>query len=278
MLNVHRPLVKTIPIPSQGKIRKCHRAKLPIRATLWTGRKIVCGGIGGAAASICTGLTTPQLKNDQQEYQTTLLKWAVASLAVVAGSAGAQTYDGDALKKLTWDQIVDTARGGTVNLFMWGGADNINRYVSETIGDRLKAEYGITLNRVALTDTVEAVNIVLGEKEAGVTDKGAVDLIWINGENFRTMKEAGLAYCGYTDLLPNNGLVNWDNPAIANDFGVPVDGCEVPWSKAQFAFAHDSARTPLPPMSIPWRGGATPFWARLTKTRSMPSPPRPGPP
>jgi putative spermidine/putrescine transport system substrate-binding protein len=51
--------------------------------------------------------------------------------------------------------------------------------------------------------------------------------------------------------LPNNALVNWDNPAIANDFGVPVEGCEVPWSKAQFAFAHDSARTPTPPMSIP---------------------------
>jgi putative spermidine/putrescine transport system substrate-binding protein len=75
-------------------------------------------------------------------------------------------------------------------------------------------------------------------------------MIWINGENFRTMKQAGLAFCGYTDLLPNNVLVNWENPAIANDFGVPVEGCEVPWSKAQFAFAHDSAKTPTPPRSI----------------------------
>ena len=45
--------------------------------------------------------------------------------------------------------------------------------------------------------------------------------------------------------------MNWDNPAIANDFGVPVDGCEVPWSKTQFAFAYDTARFDTPPKSIP---------------------------
>ncbi len=165
--------------------------------------------------------------------------------------ANAQTAEDVALKTMTWDQIVEKAQGGTVNMFMWGGADNINAYVSQTIGDLLATQHGITLNRVALTDTVEAVNIVLGEKEAGIDENGAVDLIWINGENFRTMKEADLAFCGYTDVLPNDGLINWDNPAIANDFGVPVEGCEVPWSRAQFAFAHDLARTPAPPMSIP---------------------------
>ncbi len=164
--------------------------------------------------------------------------------------AQADTADGAALNQMTWDQVVGLAKGGTVNWFMWGGADNINRYVSDTVGGVLRDQYGITLNRIGVSDTVEAVNIVLGEKEAGLTDSGAVDMIWINGENFRTMKQGGLAYCGYTDLLPNNALINWDNPAIANDFGVPVDGCEVPWSKAQFAFGHDAARTPNPPKSI----------------------------
>ena len=76
-------------------------------------------------------------------------------------------------------------------------------------------------------------------------------MIWINGENFRTMKQGGLAYCGYLESLPNNKLIDWSNPAIANDFGVPVDGCEVPWSKAQFAFAYDTNRTDNPPDSIP---------------------------
>ena len=178
---------------------------------------------------------------------------AIAAFLVMTltPSAKADTADGAALIAMPWEQIVEQARGGTVNWFMWGGSDSINQYVSGYLGGILMADYGITLNRVGITDTVEAVNIVLGEKEAGVTDKGAVDMIWINGENFRTLRQGGLVWCGYTDVLPNNALINWDNPAIANDFGVPVEGCEVPWSKAQFAFAHDSATLPDPPKSIP---------------------------
>jgi putative spermidine/putrescine transport system substrate-binding protein len=167
-----------------------------------------------------------------------------------AGMAGADTADGSALIGKDWDAVVAMARGGEVNWFMWGGADNINQYVSDYVGGIMKSDYDITLHRVGLTDTVEAVNIVLGEKEAGVLDAGSVDMIWINGENFKTMRQADLVWCGYTDTLPHNALINWDNPAIANDFGVPVDGCEVPWSRAQFALAHDSATLPAPPKSI----------------------------
>ncbi|MEO9827438.1 MAG: ABC transporter substrate-binding protein [Paracoccaceae bacterium] len=174
----------------------------------------------------------------------------LASSVMLAPAALADTADGDALNGMAWDDIVEMAKGGEVNWFLWGGSDNINQYVTEYIGGRLKDDYGITLNRVGLSDTVEAVNIVLGEKESGVMDAGSVDMIWINGENFRTMKQGDLAYCGYTDVLPNNAFVDWTNPAIANDFGVPVEGCEVPWSKAQFAFAYDTARVENPPKSI----------------------------
>ncbi len=176
-----------------------------------------------------------------------LLTLSLSSPALVH----ADTSDGSALIGQDWDTIVEMARGGEVNWFMWGGSDTINRYVSDYVGGVLMDDYGITLNRIGLTDTTEAINIVLGEKEAGVTDAGAVDMIWINGENFRTMKQAGLAWCGYTETLPNNVLIDWSNPAIANDFGVPVDGCEVPWNRAQFAFAYDTARTDSPPRSIP---------------------------
>ncbi len=171
----------------------------------------------------------------------------VAGVVLMASQAVA---DDAAIKAMNWDQVVATAQGGTVNWFMWGGADNINAYVSDTVGAVLQRDYDITLNRVSVADTAEVVNLVLGEKEAGVTDQGSVDLIWINGENFRTMKVGGMVFCGYTDVLPNNGLINWDNPAIANDFGVPVDGCEVPWSRAQFAFAYDTARVPSPPQDM----------------------------
>jgi putative spermidine/putrescine transport system substrate-binding protein len=174
----------------------------------------------------------------------------LAALFLFATSAAADTVDGEALKTMTWDQIVEEARGGTVNWFMWGGSDTINAYVSGHVADRLKAEHDITLNRVPITDAADIVNQVLSEKEAGVTDAGSVDLIWINGENFRSMKQGGLAFCGYTGLLPNDALVNWDNPAVANDFGVPVESCEVPWNTVQFAFAHDSAVVAEPPRDM----------------------------
>lgn len=172
---------------------------------------------------------------------------SLAALFFLTTTAIADTSDGEALSKMTWDQIEAEAKGGTVNWFMWGGSDTINAYVSDYVAGRLKAEYGITLNRVPIADAAEIVNLILSEKEAGITDAGTVDLLWINGENFRSMKQGDLAYCGYTGLLPNDTLVNWSNPAIANDFGVPVDGCEVPWNTVQFAFAYDSAVLPEPP-------------------------------
>jgi putative spermidine/putrescine transport system substrate-binding protein len=177
--------------------------------------------------------------------------WAlISSSLALSPMAIADVSDGSAVIGKPWSEVVDLARGGEVNWFLWGGSDNINRYVSEYIGGILKDRYDIKLNRVGLSDTVEGVNIVLGEKENGLNDNGSVDMIWINGENFRTMKQGNLAFCGYLDTLPNNVLVDWTNPAISNDFGVPVDGCEVPWSKAQFSFTYDSARTENPPRSI----------------------------
>jgi len=175
---------------------------------------------------------------------------SLAAFLLLTTAATADTADSEALKAMTWDEVVAEASGGTVNWFMWGGADNINLYVSDYVAGVLKRDHDITLNRVPITDAAEIVNLILTEKEAGVTDRGTVDLIWINGENFRSMKQADLAFCGYTGLLPNDTLVNWDNPAIANDFGVPVDGCEVPWNTVQFAFAHDSATLPEPPRDM----------------------------
>ena len=174
----------------------------------------------------------------------------LASSISLSPLANADTADGASLMNKSWDQIVETAKGGEVNWFLWGGADHINQYVTEYVGGVLKDQYDITLNRVPLTDTAAAVNTVLSEKESGVNDKGTVDMIWINGENFKTMKQGDMAWCGYLDKLPNNKLVNWNNQAIANDFGVPVDGCESPWNRAHSVFAYDTATMAKPPMSI----------------------------
>ena len=141
-----------------------------------------------------------------------------------------------------WDSVLATAKGQTVNWYIWGGSDSINAYVDNFYGTALKERYGITLNRVPLADTADAVNQVLSEKQAG-TDPGSVDLIWINGENFFTLKQADMLYKDWAQKIPNAALVDWENPAINLDFGNLVDNQESPWSSAQFQFIYDSART-----------------------------------
>jgi putative spermidine/putrescine transport system substrate-binding protein len=140
-----------------------------------------------------------------------------------------------------WDRVLEAAQGQTVNWYIWGGSDSINAYVDNFYGTALKERYGITLNRVPLADTVDAVNQVLSEKQAGA-NPGSVDLIWINGENFFTLKQADMLYKDWAQKIPNAALVDWENPAINLDFGNPVDNQESPWSSAQFQFIYDSAR------------------------------------
>lgn len=143
----------------------------------------------------------------------------------------------------SWDDVVAAADGATVNWYMWGGSDSINGFVDETYGIPLMEEYNVTLNRVPLADTVDAVNQVLSEAEAGIEgDGGTIDLIWINGENFYTLKQAELLYGPWAENIPNSVYVNWDNPALNQDFGRPVEGFESPWGGAQFHYIYDSAR------------------------------------
>lgn len=141
-----------------------------------------------------------------------------------------------------WAAVEQAARGQTVNWYLWGGSESINTFVDTFYGAALKERYDITLNRTPLADTVDAVNQVLSEKEAGQA-VGAIDLIWINGENFLSLKQADMLYPGWARKLPNSRLVDWDNPAVNLDFGEPVDDMESPWSSAQFQFIFDSART-----------------------------------
>lgn len=142
-----------------------------------------------------------------------------------------------------WNDVLVKARGQTVNWYMWGGSDTINNFVDKFYGKGLKEEFGITLNRVPIADTVDAVNQVLTEAKAGITDSaGKIDLIWINGENFYTLSQAKLLYGPWSQSIPNSALVAWDNPAVNLDFGRPINDYESPWSSAQFHFMYDTKR------------------------------------
>ena len=107
-------------------------------------------------------------------------------------------------------------------------------------------QHDVTLNRVPLTDTVEAVNKVVGEVQAGQTTGGSIDLIWINGENFRTMKQGNLLYGPFRDKLPSNQFYDANNAAVNSDFGLPIEGYSAPYTGSYYVMATDSARVPQP--------------------------------
>jgi putative thiamine transport system substrate-binding protein len=149
-----------------------------------------------------------------------------------------------------FDEILARARGQTVYFNAWGGAEPINAYIA-WVGEEVRRRFDIELVHVKLTDTAEAVARVLAEQAAGRTAGGTVDLIWINGENFRAMKQAGLLFGPFTQLLPNFALVDTvGKPTTLVDFTEPTDGYESPWGMAQFVLIHDSARVPDPPRTI----------------------------
>ena len=166
-------------------------------------------------------------------------------------TAGPEKLDlpGD-LAGMSWDETVAAADGQTVNWWMWGGSDVINSWVNDWVKDELAARYNITLNQVPIAGPTEYINQVLGEKEAGNHSDGSVDLVWVNGENFRTMRKADLLYGPWARSTPASRLINWDDMSIAMDFGYPVDGYELPYGSAQFVMGYDSAKVPEPPRSI----------------------------
>ncbi|MCR9138576.1 MAG: ABC transporter substrate-binding protein [Alphaproteobacteria bacterium] len=195
----------------------------------------------------------------------------VAAATAVGSGAWAQDLPGFS----SWDEVVEKAKGQTVYWYMWGGSDAINGFVDEFYGKPLKEQYDITLNRVPLADTVDAVNQVISEKEAGATgDKGTIDMIWINGENFFTLRQADLLYGPWAEGTPNSALVDWSNPAVNLDFGRPVDGYESPWSSAQFHFVYDSAR--LKEEDLPRSYAALGSWIEANPGRFTYMAPGPG--
>jgi putative thiamine transport system substrate-binding protein len=151
-----------------------------------------------------------------------------------------------------WDGVVEAARGQHVHWYAWGGETHINDFIA-WVGEEVRDRHGVRLSQVKLTDTAEAVARVLAETVAGRTDGGAVDLVWINGENFVAMKENDLLHGGaWAEKLPNRKLVDMERfgEAIRTDFAVPVEGLQSPWGRAQLVFIHDPQRTPDPPRSL----------------------------
>jgi putative spermidine/putrescine transport system substrate-binding protein len=192
-----------------------------------------CGGDDDAA-------TTTQAEEPTATTAAAETTETTAAAETTETTAAAASTPFDAPGFSTWEDVLAAADGTTVNWFMWGGSDTINANVDNDIGDVIKEQFNITLNRVP-ADAADFVNKVLDESAAGVTEGGSIDLMWINGENFATLKRAELMYGPWAESLPNAIYVPWQDAAIANDFGEPVEGLESPWGHAQFVVEYDTA-------------------------------------
>ncbi len=204
----------------------------------------------------------------QRRFRSGVAAAITAGLVITLAACATPGDQADNQSYATWDEAVAAADGQTVKLWMWGGDEQGNAYV-DTVLAPAAAEVGVTLERVPLTDTADALNRVLSELQAGETD-GEVDLIWVNGNNFGTGKEAGAWECGWTEMLPNMALTAPGDPLLTDDFGTPVDGCEAPWHKAQFTFVYNSDTVTDVPESL----DELLEWARANPGRfTYPAPP-----
>ena len=149
-----------------------------------------------------------------------------------------------------WATIEAAARGQKVYFNAWGGSERTNAYI-QWAGAQAITRFGVEVVHVKLTDTVEAVKRVQGEKLAGKLSGGSVDMMWINGENFLTMKREGLLFKPFAESLPSFQYVDViGKPTTRSDFSEPVEGLEAPWGMAQFTLYADRKRVPVPPRSM----------------------------
>ena len=177
-----------------------------------------------------------------------MLALAMIVSLCACGGGGSQAEKQADVSSMSWDEIVEQAKGSKVAFYGWGGDENRNNWLNGTVADYLKKNYDIEFEYVGM-DINDILAKLTSEKEAG-EENGTIDMIWINGENFYTAKENGLLYGPFTDKLPNmEAYIDADDPETLNDFFKPIDGYEAPYAKAQMVMYNDSAVSPETPAS-----------------------------
>jgi putative thiamine transport system substrate-binding protein len=150
-------------------------------------------------------------------------------------------------ENVNWQKIEEKAKGQTVYFYAWGGSQDINNYL-RWADKRLQAEHGITLKHVKVTDISEAITRLVAEKSANKNSNGSIDMVWINGENFKSMKDFNLLTEPFVTNLPNWQYVDKSLP-VDSDFAEPTLGLEAPWGVGQLVFIYDKDKVDNPPQS-----------------------------
>ncbi|WP_333703301.1 ABC transporter substrate-binding protein [Vibrio hepatarius] len=170
------------------------------------------------------------------------MKKLLSTIGILAATISAPTFAEN------WQDVEQQANGQTVYFHAWGGSQEINRYI-QWAGKELKDRYNVTLNHVKVTDIAETTTRLLAEKAARKNTGGSVDMVWINGENFKSMKDNQLLFGPFVELLPSWQYVDKTLP-VDVDFSEPTNGLEAPWGVGQLVFIHDKMTLNNPPESF----------------------------
>lgn len=130
-----------------------------------------------------------------------------------------------------------------ISLYMWGGSNEVNTYIDKIVIPYIYENEGIKVKRVPIVDIKDTVNKLLIEKEAGKKD-GSIDVLWVNGENFKVLKETGVLEKDILSRVENYKLLK--ESTTIRDFGVLIEGYEVPFGEAQFNFIYDTRNGDVP--------------------------------
>lgn len=169
----------------------------------------------------------------------------LAGLLAAAPLARAATAAPTAAER--WEAVAREARGQAVYFNAWGGDAAINAYVAWA-GAELERAHGVRLVHVKVADIAATVGRLLAERAGGREAGGSVDLLWINGENFTSLRAAGLLWGPWVAALPNAALIDTTgNPTTVVDMTEPTAGYEVAWGTSRFTLFHDGARVAEPP-------------------------------
>lgn len=169
-----------------------------------------------------------------------MYKYFIVCILLLTNIAYANTSD--------WQEIEDKAKGQTVYFHAWGGSNEINSYL-RWASKQLKNQFDIDMKHVKVADISQTISRLRAEKTAGNDDQGSIDMVWINGENFKTMKHQDLITTAFTHSLPNWQYIDKTFP-VESDFTEPTDGLEAPWGIGQLVFIYDKKRMHQPPNSF----------------------------
>ena len=148
--------------------------------------------------------------------------------------------------QISWEGVVNQAKGTTVNFFTCGGCPKYNIWIDSYLTPQLKTLYNINLVRKPITGPT-SVALQLVEDQIALkpgASNVSVDLIWLNLENFARLRNppsggSSNAYGPWAMKIPSAGNFDFSSPPITFDGGLPTAGYEFPYDGAQCVFIYN---------------------------------------